>query len=97
MHFSEPIFPNLLSLFRLLLFLALPLTIDFKILRNEPLLKYIFNIQVVKVQSLKLKAPSRSGPKTLRVFKNQPRTLDFSQAEGFESVQVYSWFHVDID
>ena len=42
---------------------------------------------MVKVHSLKLRAPSKSGPKTLRVFKNQPRTLDFSQAESFESIQ----------
>ena len=36
---------------------------------------------------MKLRAPTSSGPKTLRIFKNQPRTLDFSQAESFESVQ----------
>ena len=55
-------------------------------------IQYVLRIfsQVVKVQSIKIKAPSKSGPKTLRVFKNQPRTLDFSQAEGFESIQDIS-------
>ena len=35
-----------------------------------------------------MKAPAANGPKTVRVFKNQPRTLDFSQAESMESIQV---------
>ena len=43
---------------------------------------------MVKVHSLKIKAPSASGPRTVRIFKNQPRSLDFSQAESFESIQV---------
>jgi len=53
---------------------------------EQLILSLAFN-QVVKVQSLKIKAPSSSGPKTLRIFKNQPRTLDFGQAESFESIQ----------
>lgn len=54
---------------------------------EQLILALAFN-QVVKIQSLKIRAPASSGPKTLRVFKNQPRSLDFSQAESFESVQV---------
>jgi len=53
---------------------------------EQLILALAFN-QVVKIQSLKIRAPANSGPKTLRVFKNQPRSLDFSQAESFESVQ----------
>ena len=44
--------------------------------------------QVVKVHSIKINAPSTKGPKTIRIFKNQPRTLDFSQAESMTSIQV---------
>merc|ERR1719367_227252 len=53
---------------------------------EQLILSLAFN-QVVKVHSLKIKAPSSSGPKTLRIFQNQPRTLDFGQAESFESIQ----------
>merc|ERR1712025_125527 len=53
---------------------------------EQLILSLAFN-QVVKVHSLKIKAPSASGPKTIRIFKNQPRSLDFSQAESFESIQ----------
>lgn len=61
---------------------------------EQLIISLAFN-QVVKIQSLKLRAPATSGPKTLRVFKNQPRTLDFSQAESFESIQVkeFSFTH----
>ena len=45
-------------------------------------------LQVVKVHSIKIKAPNSKGPKIIRVFKNQPRTLDFSQAESMTSIQV---------
>ena len=63
---------------------------------EQLILALAFN-QVVKIQSLKIRAPANSGPKTLRVFKNQPRSLDFSQAESFESVQVNCPSHIDRD
>merc|ERR1712079_287026 len=53
---------------------------------EQLIISLAFN-QVVKVHSLKLKGPAANGPKTVRVFKNQPRTLDFSQAESMESIQ----------
>eukprot|EP00092_Neocalanus_flemingeri_P058431 GFUD01069625.1.p1 GENE.GFUD01069625.1~~GFUD01069625.1.p1 ORF type:complete len:169 (-),score=49.04 GFUD01069625.1:356-862(-) len=53
---------------------------------EQLILSLAFN-QVVKVHSIKLHAPSAKGPKTVRVFKNQPRTLDFSQAESMTSIQ----------
>merc|ERR1711892_341057 len=53
---------------------------------EQLLLSLAFN-QVVKVHSIKINAPSTKGPKTIRIFKNQPRTLDFSQAESMTSIQ----------
>jgi len=53
---------------------------------EQLILSLSFN-QIVKVQSLKIKAPSTSGPKTIRIFKNLPHTLDFSGAEAMTSVQ----------
>jgi PITH domain len=43
--------------------------------------------QTVKIHSLKIKAPKDQGPKTLRLFINQPRTLDFDAAEGSQATQ----------
>lgn len=34
-----------------------------------------------------MKAPSDKGPKSVKVFINQPRTLDFDQAAGNASIQ----------
>merc|ERR1719244_1742627 len=55
-------------------------------LTQQLILSLSFN-QMVKVQSLKIKAPDASGPKTIRIFKNLPHTLDFSGAENMTSVQ----------
>jgi len=54
---------------------------------DEQLILSLSFHQVLKVQSMKIKAPSSSGPKTLRIFKNLPNTLDFSGAESMTSVQ----------
>jgi len=43
--------------------------------------------QVVKVHSIKVKAPSDCGPKTLRLFINQPNTPDFDKADGMVATQ----------
>lgn len=47
----------------------------------------LFLFQLVKLHSLKVKAPTDKGPKTVKLFINQPRTLDFDQAAGNSSVQ----------
>merc|ERR1712241_1118893 len=47
---------------------------------EQLIISLAFN-QVVKVRSIRLKGPPGAGPKNIRIFKNQPRTLDFSQAE----------------
>ena len=54
---------------------------------DEQLILSLAFSQVVKVNSFKLEAPSSNGPKTVKIFKNQPRTLDFSQAESMTPVQ----------
>lgn len=43
--------------------------------------------QAVKVHALKLKAPQDKGPKTIKLFINQPRTLDFDMADSYQAVQ----------
>jgi hypothetical protein len=43
--------------------------------------------QAVKVYALKFKAPHDKGPKTIKLFINQPRTLDFDMADSYQAVQ----------
>lgn len=54
------------------------------------LLQLIFSVtfnQAVKIHSLKIKAPADKGPKHVRIFINQPRTLDFDLADSYTSIQ----------
>lgn len=53
---------------------------------EQLILSVTFN-QAVKIHSIKLKAPEKLGPKTLKLFINQPRTIDFDQAESCTAVQ----------
>lgn len=53
---------------------------------EQLILSIAFN-QAVKIHSLKFKAPEKLGPKNLKIFINQPRTIDFDQAESCTSVQ----------
>ncbi|GFV31401.1 thioredoxin-like protein 1 [Trichonephila clavipes] len=50
------------------------------------IMSYGFN-QAVNYTLLKISAPEDNGPKTLKLFINQPRTLDFVQADSSEPVQ----------
>lgn len=43
--------------------------------------------QAVKVHSLKIKAPTDKGPKNIKIFINQPRTIDFDMAVSNTSIQ----------
>lgn len=53
---------------------------------EQLILSVTFN-QAVKIHSLKFRAPEKLGPKTLKIFINQPRTIDFDMAESFTAVQ----------
>lgn len=54
---------------------------------DEQLIISLTFLQAVKIHSLKIKAPSDKGPKTIRIFINQPRTLDFDLADSYTCVQ----------
>jgi len=54
---------------------------------EQLIMSYGFN-QAVKLHSLKISAPEDNGPKTIKLFINQPRTLDFDQADSSEPVQT---------
>jgi len=57
---------------------------------EQLILSITFN-QAVKIHSLKFKAPSQLGPKDVKLFINQPRTIDFDMAESMTSVQDLRW------
>ncbi|CAG9110074.1 hypothetical protein JYU34_010861 [Plutella xylostella] len=54
---------------------------------DEQLIINITFNQVVKLHSLKIKGPADKGPKHVKLFINQPRTIDFDQASSYVSVQ----------
>lgn len=54
---------------------------------DEQLIINITFNQLVKLHSLKIKAPADKGPKSLKLFINQPRTMDFDQVTSTSSVQ----------
>jgi len=53
---------------------------------EQLILSIAFN-QMVKVHSIKIKAPADKGPKNVRVFMNQPTTLDFDKADSMAATQ----------
>lgn len=53
---------------------------------EQLILSFTFS-QTVKIHSLKIKAPADRGPKNLKLFINQPRTIDFDMANSNISVQ----------
>jgi len=57
---------------------------------DEQLIMSLSYNQQVKLHSLKIKAPKDKGPKTIRIFINQPRTLDFDGADSMVSTQDLS-------
>jgi thioredoxin len=54
---------------------------------DEQLIINLAFSQNVKLHSIKFDAPTENGPKNVRLFINQPRTLDFDQAGSMEAVQ----------
>jgi hypothetical protein len=63
---------------------------------EQLILSVAFN-QAVKIYSIKLEAPEQHGPKTVKLFINQPRTLDFDMAESYQSVQDLELQPKDLD
>jgi hypothetical protein len=56
---------------------------------DEQLIFYISFNQTVKLNSLVVQAPADNGPKKMKLFINQTRTLDFDTAERSEPVQEF--------
>lgn len=54
---------------------------------DEQLILSIAFRQTVKVHSLKIKAPKDKGPKSIKLYINQPRTIDFDMADSNTSIQ----------
>lgn len=54
---------------------------------DEQLIISFTFLQAVKVHSIKIKAPAEKGPKNLKLFINQPRTIDFDMADSNTSTQ----------
>lgn len=63
---------------------------------DEQLIMSIDFNQPVKLHSLVLNGPSSNGPKTLKLFINQPRTLDFDQADAMEPIQIVEVTSTDL-
>jgi len=63
---------------------------------EQLIISLAFN-QTLRVHSLKIKAPKDQGPKTLRLFINQPRTLDFDSAESAQPTQEITLQPGDLD
>lgn len=55
---------------------------------DEQLIITISFSQPIKLHSIKIKAPEEYGPKTMKLFLNQPSSLDFDKAESAEPVQL---------
>jgi len=55
---------------------------------DEQLIISLAFSQPVKLHSLKIEAPTDSGPKFIKLFINQPCTLSFDQAESMEPIQA---------
>lgn len=54
---------------------------------DEQLILYISFNQAVKLHSLRIKGPEDCGPKTIKLFINQPHTIDFDTAENANAIQ----------
>lgn len=53
---------------------------------EQLILSITFN-QVVKIHSIRFKGPEKTGPKEVKLFINQPRTIDFDMGESQVATQ----------
>lgn len=66
------------------------LTSDSKCLKSDVDEQILLNVsfqQPVKLNSLIIQGPEDNGPKNIRIFLNQTKTLDFDSAQTCQSVQ----------
>lgn len=56
---------------------------------DEQLILHLTFSQPIKLHSIKMAAPDDKGPKTLKVFQNQPHTLNFDDAESRTATQDF--------
>lgn len=65
---------------------------------DEQLILTISFSQAVKIHSMKINAPNDGkGPKIVKLFVNQPSSVDFDQAERMEGIQKIDLTEEDID
>ncbi|KAI1305274.1 Thioredoxin-like protein 1 [Halotydeus destructor] len=56
---------------------------------DEQLIISLAYSQPVKLHSIKLEGPAENGPKEVKLFINQPKTIDFDQADSMECTQSF--------
>lgn len=64
---------------------------------DEQLIMSVSFSQLVKIHSLKIRAPLDKGPKNIKLFTNQSTTLDFDRAESGTAVQELEWVLIEIN
>lgn len=64
---------------------------------DEQLIIAISFNQPIKLHSLKVHAPPDKGPKTIKLFINQPHTMDFDSADSREPVQTLDLTPEDLE
>ncbi|KAG7158767.1 Thioredoxin-like protein 1-like [Homarus americanus] len=64
---------------------------------DEQLILYLSFNQAVKLHSMRIKGPAENGPKIMRLFINQPHTIDFDSAECANAVQELTLTTKDLD
>lgn len=64
---------------------------------DEQLIITVAFNQVVKLHSLKITGPADKGPKTVKLFINQPKSLDFDSAEAMEGLQKLDLTNEEIE
>jgi len=64
---------------------------------DEQLLILMTFNQLIKLHSIRLRGPADQGPKTVKLFINQPKSLDFDSAESMGAVQTLELTPEDVE